>query len=128
MEVTNKEVDSKVDPCKQEKSLERLDVRVTELERQFTKLSNSDAETKVYLETLIKSNDEIKMSIKEMQIELKDITKSGASNEEMLAAIESIKSSLKDEGLMGKLIPHFANVLKWGLLFAAAITGIKLTL
>ena len=117
-----------MDPCKQEKSLDRLDERVTELERQFRNLSTSDAETKVYLETLIKSNDEIKMSIREMQIELKDITKSSASNEEVLAAIESINSSLKDEGLMGKLIPHFANVLKWVLLFAAALVGVKLVL
>jgi chromosome segregation ATPase len=112
-----------MEPCKQEKSLERIDTRVTELERQFTKLSNSDAETRVYLKLLIESNDEIKLSLKEVQSELKD----KAANEEMLAAIEKLQSSLKD-GWVDRVMPHFASVIKWGLVFAAAITGIKLTL
>jgi len=113
-----------MDPCKQEKSLERLDDRVTELERQYTKLSNSDSETRVYLKLLINSNEEIKLSIKEMQAEIKD----RVSSDEMLAAIERIQTSLKDSGLADKIIPHFVTVMKWGLLFAAALAGIKLTL
>lgn len=120
-----------MDPCKQEKIVERLDGRVTELERQFTKLSNSDAETKIYLETLIKSNDDIKMSIKEMQIELKDISKERVPNESLLQAIEAIQSNLESQETSvwkTEVLPQVVGMAKWVVLFAAALAGIKLTL
>lgn len=111
-----------MEPCKQEKELERLTARVEALETTVTTLREQHIETKFFMKQVLDALSDVKQQIKEVKIEMKemaiDMEESAQANG--LQAVDVVEKTSKAWS------PIVLELIKMIGLVAGIVAGIKL--
>ena len=96
------EEDKSLEPCKQEKAMERLESRVSSLEGKTSYLEQCHAETKIYVKLLLDTMESVKNDIRSL----------------------TSKPTSVESSSWQSLVPKLLDLLKWAVIIIGSLVGV----